>query len=430
MGHSFAHYREDGLGAALDAAIEHRRDAAFALLERLVTHPSVLGAEEPALAELESALAELGFACERVPLEAGPEAEEVAGVPVLPYDGRRSALVARRPPAPGAPPSRSLLINGHLDVVPPGSLERWTGDPFAPRRADGWLLGRGAGDMKGGFAMAILALGALLEVAGDRLGGELVVVAAIEEECTGNGTLATVEAGAVADAALLPEPTALDLLLSGVGVLWLELTVDVEGGHAGTAGESPSAVDVAAELLPVLRELERGLNAEPAGVRHRVNVGRVHAGDWTSSVPTEAVVDVRIGFPAAWSPADAEAWVRDALAEAIEARPALRGRSIRVRPSGLRAEGYALEAGSELARAVSAAHAAAHGAEPAAVASEATTDARFYVNQAGIPALCFGPRARAIHGPDEGVELASIVDGARTLGRFMAAWLAPGEEER
>jgi acetylornithine deacetylase len=137
MGHSFAHYPEDGLGAALDAAIEDRREAAFALLERLVAHPSVLGAEEPALVELGSALGELGFTCSRVPLRPGTTAEAGAGVPLLPYDGSRGALVARRPPAPGTPPARSLLINGHLDVVPPGSLERWTGDPFAPRRAAG-----------------------------------------------------------------------------------------------------------------------------------------------------------------------------------------------------------------------------------------------------------------------------------------------------
>jgi acetylornithine deacetylase len=94
-----------------------------------------------------------------------------------------------------------------------------------------------------------------------------------------------------------------------------------------------------------------------------------------------------------------------------------------VTPSGFRARGYGLADGSELARAVAAAHREVHGADPAVVASTGTTDARFYVNEGGVPALCYGPRVRGMHGIDEAVELDSIVAGARVLARFMANWL-------
>ena len=81
-----------------------------------------------------------------------------------------------------------------------------------PSRRDGWLYGRGAGDMKCGFAMGVLALRALRAAGADGDLGPLTFVAAIEEECTGNGTLAAIEAGGLADAVVVLEPTDLNLL--------------------------------------------------------------------------------------------------------------------------------------------------------------------------------------------------------------------------
>jgi acetylornithine deacetylase len=94
----------------------------------------------------------------------------------------------------------------------------------------------------------------------------------------------------------------------------------------------------------------------------------------------------------------------------------------------LRAEGYALDADAPLVHAVGAAHAAAHGGRPAVVSTNGTTDARVYLHQGAVPALCYGPRVRNMHGTDEAVELASIVAGAQTLARFMTDWLGrPGQ---
>ena len=69
------------------------------------------------------------------------------------------------------------------------------------------------------------------------------------------------------------------------------------------------------------------------------------------------------------------------------------------------------------------AHEHAHGVSPPAIGTNATTDARFYINQAATPAVCYGPRTRGMHGVDEAVELSSIVAGARTIARFIESWL-------
>ena len=100
--------------------------------------------------------------------------------------------------------------------------------------------------------------------------------------------------------------------------------------------------------------------------------------------------------------------------------------NLRVRPAGFRAEGYLIDAEHPLVAALASAHADAHGAPPPRFALGSTTDARLYLNQFGIPAVAYGPRARNIHAADESVELASIVAGARTLARFLAGYYAAG----
>lgn len=416
--------------SALDAAVEAGADRALDLLVRLVAEPSLLGDEAGAQEVLAAELAELGFAIEWLPVPEDIAEDPAAGVPSLPYAGRQ-VLVGRLPGRGPGGAGRSLLVNGHLDVVPAGEARLWRHPPFRATPEAGWLHGRGAGDMKAGFAMVAQAVGALLAVDGPPA-GDLTVVAVLEEECTGNGTLASVRAGigADADAVLLPEPTDLDLLVGGVGVLWVEVAVDGRPGHAEAATAGVSALDGALAVLAGLQDFGDALNAEaPGPARYHVNVGTLWAGEWPSSVPGSAVAGVRIGFPADWAVAEAERRVRETIAQTAAEHPWLAAHPPAVRLSGFRAEGYAVDPEAAVITALRAAHAEAHGGEPPLVSTNGTTDARFYVNQAGLPAVCFGPRTRNMHGVDEAVEIRSITDGARTLARFLRSWLNEPEPE-
>jgi len=418
----------DGPAASeLDARIAANAENAFAFLERLVAEPSVVGAEQSAEEVLADELVGLGFEIERLSIPSDIATLPGAGVPLRSYDGRYD-LVARRSGS-GAAGGPSLLLNGHIDVVPAEEPGQWTTPPFAPQRRDGWLYGRGAADMKCGFAMGVLAIRSLLEVAPDAIGGPLTVLAAIEEECTGNGSLAAAERGVLADAVVLLEPTDLDLLLGGVGILWLEVTVTGRAAHAEAAGSAINAVEAAFPLIAALRRFEDELNTTERDPRivgttrpFAVNVGRFAGGDWGSSVPAVARFEVRVGFPWTWTVARAEATVRERLAEAARGDLWLAAHPPAIRASGFRAEGYDLPADAPLAQLLGAAHRAAHGSDPGTVVMGTTTDARTYINRYATPAICYGPRTTQMHGIDEGVELASIVDGARTLARFIAAW--------
>ncbi len=412
----------------LDEAIGGRAESAFAFLEHLISAPSTVGKEHDAQEIVEDELRSLGFAVKRLPVPDAIGRDPAAGVPQASYRGRFDVLGRL-----GSSKGPSLLLNAHVDVVPASEPELWTSPPFQPARNDGWLRGRGAGDMKGGLAMATLAIGALLDVAPGAIRGRLLFLSAIEEECTGNGTLAAVRRGVLADAVVLPEPTDLDILLAGVGIMWLEVTVHGRAAHAQSAHRTVNPIEAALALIDALRDLERQMNERVrerpmSGVRHpyNVNLGTIEGGDWPSSVPPVVRLGVRIGYPTAWGPARAEARVRRAIERAANRDPWLRRNPPQLRCTGLRAEGYALPARHPLAKAMAAAHRSAHGSAPAMVAMGSTTDARFYVNQFAVPALCYGPRTRNIHGVDEAVELQSVVQGARTLARFLASWYREG----
>jgi acetylornithine deacetylase len=415
----------------LDEAIVRGAERSFAFLERLVAAPSTVGQEGPAQDLVAEELARLGFDVRSIPIPASIGDDPLAGVPQGPYDDRSDVLGTF-----GDGDGPSLLLNGHIDVGPADEPELWTSPPFAPRIEDGWLYGRGSGDMKGGFAMAALALEAILTLAPDIVRGSLSFLSVIEEECTGNGTLAAARAGVLADAVLLPEPTDLQLLVAGIGIVWLDVTVEGRSAHAQSADTAVNAIDPAVAVMGALHDLERDMNEhvdEPAlnGARHpyNVNVGTLRAGDWGSSVPALARMTVRVGHPTAWSADEAEQRVRAAIDAASARDPWLREHPPAIRPSGFRAEGYALDPGHALARRVSAAHAEAHGAPAEAVGAPSTTDARLYLNHFDTPALCYGPRVQRIHGIDECVELDSIVDGARTLARFITGWFTDPPEE-
>jgi acetylornithine deacetylase len=372
----------------------------------------------------------LGLTVTRLPFSNEPVRDPRAGVsppPAALTEGRYQVLAA----TPGDGPL-GLLLNGHMDVVPADSPDLWSAPPFSPRRHNGRLYGRGAADMKSGFAIGMLALAALRDVAPTLFAHRrLGFLAVVEEECTGNGTLATLsEHGITAPEVVLLEPTDLGLLVGGVGVLWADIRVVTHAGHAFAADSNANAIELGMRLVARLKqwsaELQRA-HPEPdvaaGGNAYAVNLGKLSAGDWTSTVPSSAQLSVRIGYPRAWTADAAEAALRQTVAEFAHAEGFPIAPSVTL--TGFRARGYLVEKDAPLVRDLAAAHRAAHGSEPEVYALGTTTDARVYVNDFGIPAVCFGAVAHDMHGIDESVELQSIVEAARTLARFILMRFAP-----
>jgi acetylornithine deacetylase len=400
---------------------------AIDLLSELVRRASLVGDELSAQVLVQATFDELGFATSRIAVPENIGDDPLAGVASGSYRGRFDVLAST--PRDGG---STLLMNGHIDVVPVNEAT-WTSDPFEPVVRDGWLYGRGAGDMKSGFAMAVLALRALRRLDESLISRNLSFLSVIEEECTGNGTLAAVRAGVSADAVILPEPTDLKILLGGVPITWVKVTIGFGGGHAESSDRLTSPADVLVRIINDLREFEVQLNKEPQPpydtIAHpyNLNVGVVHLGEWPSSVPGELKLELRVGHPGNLGDDDVVANVRTIVERVLGSSGDPR---VTVVASGFRAQGYAQPSEDALVQLVATTHQSLHGDTPVAEVIGSTTDARYYRNQLEVPVLCYGAVVRNMHGSDECVELDSIERGALTLAKTIARYRTEGLSAR
>ncbi len=210
------------------------------------------------------------------------------------YAGRQNVVASFKGMGGGA----SLLMNGHCDIVPPGDESAWTSPPFTATERDGLLYGRGAADMKGGLAAAILAV-QLLQDMGYRFKGDIFIESVIDEEGGGNGTIACCDRGYRADGALLMEPTSLAVMPANRGAFLGSFTVKGKPVHASIRGFGVSAIEKAIKLIDGLRELElRWLltKEHPLLGNPTINVGCIQGGEGASTVPEECTVKFDVEF--------------------------------------------------------------------------------------------------------------------------------------
>ncbi len=413
--------------AAIDAAVDELREARTEATREMVGFKSVLGAEAGVQRWMADAFEDAGLAVDAWNLRYD-DLKDLPGFSPVDWDeGERPIVVGVHRVA--RPAGRSLILNGHVDVVPAGPEELWSSPPYAPEIRGGRMYGRGAGDMKSGLAAALFAYRAV-RLAGFEPAAELIVQSVIEEECSGNGALATVQRGYRADAAIIPEPFDHTLLTEQLGVLWARVTVHGRPTHVLEATAGADAIRIAWELIEELRWLEEEMNRPEA--RHpayrdaehpiNLNVGRIEGGEWTSSVPASCTFQARIGFFPGASVAETKRLVERRIAGVAEAHPVLRERPPRIDWIGFHAEPYTIRADAAPLEALAEVHRRTLGTEPRTLASTATTDARILGQAGGIPTTCYGPEARAIHGVDESVDLESVHQVTRVLARFIAEW--------
>jgi len=394
------------------------------LLRQLVEAPTTLGNEEPGQALMREALREAGLEPVDVPLDADLLRACPASSPFS-WDvtGKANVVADWEPAGEGG---RSLVLNGHVDVVGPASERLWRTAPFAAHREGDWLYGRGAGDMKAGLAAIAGAVKALRGLGLAPL-APVQVQSVVEEECTGNGTLQCVLTQAKPDGAVVTEPFPGAISVAQVGVLWFHIDLAGVPAHVGDAADGINAIEAAWPLVLGLRRLEAELNADPPapfdGVEHPVNfnLGVIHGGDWPSTVAAECTLSCRLALYPGMQVEALQRRVERAVAAAADAHPYLAGNPPAVRYDGLAVEGCSLDPDAPFVTALASTHERVLGTVPALVPTTATSDARSFL-WAGIPAVCHGPWAENIHGVDERVHLPSVTATAQVLAVFLRDW--------
>ncbi len=393
-----------------------------ARLAALVAVPSVVGTdpEHEIQALLAADLAAAGLETDhwRLPLDELLAAPDFPGVEV--HRDEAWGLVGRLT-GTGDGNGATLMLNGHVDVVPVGDPAAWTTpDPFSGRVVDGELHGRGACDMKAGLVAAMAAVTAVRR-AGVPLRGDLLLACVPGEEDGGLGTYATLRRGWTADACVVPEPTGLDLVTASAGALTFRLRVPGKATHASRRTEGVSAVEKLVPLLAALQRLEEQRNREVDPLMTRwslaypLSIGRVQAGDWPSSVPDLLIAEGRLGVALDEPVEDARAAFELAVAEAGEADPWLRDHPVTVEWWGGQFAPGRLPGDSDLADRMSAAHSAVSAGTPSRWGAPYGSDLRLLAG-GGIPTLHYGPGDAVLaHAPDERVPLAEVHTAARAL---------------
>jgi acetylornithine deacetylase len=400
----------------LDAAIDERRADVERFLSALVRSPSVLGAERPAQLLIARRLRAAGLrpALVDVPVERAREDPMWApGSAARSYAGRPNVIAT----VDGRGGGRSLVLDGHVDVVSPEPASWWAVGPFSGHVQDGRLFGRGAYDMKGGLVASLWALEAVL-AAGVPLRGDVRFESVIEEECTGNGALAARLDAPRADAAIIPECTNLEVFIETPVVLWVEVTVTGRPAYVGRPGEYVNAVERAVELIGRLR------SAVPADLT--LSVGTIRGGDWPSTVPLECSFVCRVSAPRDWPLERAKAAVEALVVAAAAEDPWLRDHPPTVSYPGFQAEGWALAdvpGSSAIRTLVGDVHAAVAGSPLRDTPFPGTADGRYFAAR-GEPAIYYGPSGGNQHAPDEWVDLESVRLVARVLARTIVEWCA------
>jgi len=430
----------EDLIAGVQAAIEKDRDWVIGLTRDMVRIPSVnpkfepdpqINREADVQALLEPILKQQGFATEQW--------DALPGRPNLVGEWAGSE-------------EKSLILCGHIDVVPVGALKDWSVDPFGGDVVDGRLYGRGAIDMKSGVAACIAAARAIRQ-AGITLDGRLAIHSVVDEESGGFGAMDAVRRGKLARAILVAEPTWGDVLPVEGGLEWARVTIRGRNAHsalryneiypqrhdADRLVPGVNAIEIAARFIQAVRQYEldrtraRSHPLLPIGM-NTINIGVMHGGTGIGAhglptvmtnpaiIPDAAVLDLDMKFLPDENSADyrrnfeafvhhfaqTDAWLRE--------NPP----TIQWELGGLHFPPMNTPVDHPLVQSLTA-RKGAIGKAPTVKGFVAVCDAAHYAG-AGVDGVIFGPSGDGFHGKDEYVDVESLVETTKVIAATIIDW--------
>jgi acetylornithine deacetylase/succinyl-diaminopimelate desuccinylase family protein len=303
-----------------------------------------------------------------------------------------------------------LLLLGHTDVVPVG--DGWTVDPYGGLLRDGRIYGRGASDMKGGLAAALIALAALRDTS---LTGPVELTAVVDEEETGKGIRAYIaESQQQYAGCITAEPTDLQTIIAARGDSYLQVLVHGRASHAGNPDGGANAIYGAAAVVAVIERLHAELATAPHPLLGPAtwSVGQINGGTGGSIVPAECVVvaDRRL------LPGESPAEVLADLGRCVAALH-LEDRGLTVQLAmPMEMPAFETAADTDLVRITEAARLDAGGRPMRLAGWTAACDGGYIARDLGVPVVVLGPGSvtTQAHRADESVPITELVTAART----------------
>jgi acetylornithine deacetylase len=411
---------------SIDNAIDEGWPAQIDLLRELIRIPSLTGSERRVQERVALAMSDCGLTVDSW----CPTFADVEDHPAYCDDGN---ALGERPVVvgtwKGSGDGKSLILNGHMDVVPVGDESLWDHHPWEAVIDDERVHGRGSCDMKAGVVAALCAAIALRRT-GFEPRGDLFIQSVIGEETGGVGTLATILRGYRADGAVIMEPTGLALAPAGSGALSFRLKVTGKAAHGGLREEGYSALDAFLSLPPSLKALEVRRHKRfkhdlftADQLAAPLSIGIVKCGDWVSTVPEELIAEGRYGIFPGEDPESARREFVEAVDLAADQDPWLRNN----RPQISWFEGQ-FEAGETslqdpIVNSLAEAHSSATGTPPEITGVPYGSDLRLFTNHADVSSVLYGAGdVRLAHTVKEYVPLGEVKTLTRVLARLILDW--------
>lgn len=406
--------------------VESLRQDAVALVQDLIRVPSITGEETKAQLFFAERLRDLKlnvdcFYPTVADLQAHPSFSD-DGLPL----GERPVLIGHL--AGRETGARSLILNGHMDVVPVGDENLWSDSPWSGVVRDGKIFGRGSCDMKGGLVCGVIAITALLK-ANFHPAGSVWIESVIGEESGGAGTLASVMRGYRADAAIVLEPTRMAICPVGAGAATFRIKLQGRAAHGAMRLEGVSAVEKFYVLLSAIQEFEKSRHHKfqhplyKDGMASPISIGKLQAGDWPSTVPESLIAEGRFGIFPGEDISSARKEFETAIRSAAAKDDWLQNNLPIVEWFEGQFESTQTELDSAIVKQLKETHNEIHHSDPKIHGVPYGSDLRFFTNDAHMPGVLYGPGdVRVAHAVNEFVPIDELIAVAKTIALTIVRW--------
>lgn len=307
---------------------------------------------------------------------------------------------------------KSLMFNGHIDVMPADDVEEWKYPPFEPTIDDGKMYGRGTADMKGGLMASVMAV-KLLQDAGVELPGDVIITSVCDEEGGGNGSMQAIMSGEKADGVVVCEPTSDELILAHMGFVFFRVEFEGKACHSGGKKDGVSAIDKAIKVMNALNEKEHEWLLEykhPLLPAPNLNVGVIKGGSAGSTVAGDCMFETCVHYlPRLMSHDQVVAEFMDVVERVTKSDKWLEEHppKVTIYQAG---GGFEMEEDSVLTDSFKQAYEIARNKPVKVVGSPAGCDSRLWKNIAGCPTLQFGPgNLSECHATNEWISIESYL---------------------
>ncbi|MBN8969640.1 MAG: ArgE/DapE family deacylase [Rhizobiales bacterium] len=407
-------------------AIDKNRDKAIEFLRDMVRIPSVTGDEAAIQKFLDGYLSKIGLEVDMWETDWEELKKHPGYRPVdRGYEGRPNIVATLK----GTGGGKSLLLNGHTDVIPVGDGAGWSDNPWSASIKDGRIYGRGSCDMKSGVASHIRAVEFLKEL-GLTPKGDVLINIVIDEEVSGHGTLDTVARGYKADAGISGETSDLAVQPACIGRIWFE--IEIQGKPAGIQQRylGVSAIELGYKIVKAVQELE---DHRVATVRHPLYpkpldslpciIGSFQAGNYPSAFPATALLKGSIGTVPSEDHEGVKQSLVDQIARVAATDPWMKDHPPKVRFVGYDAQASEIPRDHSIVQTVSRTYTEITGKQPVISGRQGAADTRFLNLYADTPTVIFGPGSTAVmHSDDEYVSIEDYITAIKVMALSIYDW--------